>query len=1163
MGDSPDFLPKGWIMETRPKQNGTTYKVYIAPSSGLKFQSKKKVFEYLNNEELSKRSSSSKSGAASKLARKTEESPDYLPKGWIVETRPKQNGDTYKRYIAPSGQKFNARKKVFEFLNIEDPSNSSRSSERGSDVSTSQATTPCKDTGDALPAGWVSGVKVRKSDKSRKDSYYIDPVTGYIFHSRKDVFRYLATGEIGIHASKPYNGVSDTIQLTDEDDSPSNTAKRRKVEDSTVTRCLFTGQSTNEMTVDNNQMQDPPAIKEEPTSNEMTVDSNQMQDPPAIKEEPISNHASVQETVSPDNSKKGRVLRSGKTLDTVLPAPGISADSNDSKKGQMLRSGKTHVTASLDDSKKGRMLRSGKTFVATLPASEISPDSDDSEKGKLLCSGQTLGTALPAPEISPDSDDSEKGGLLCSSGKTLGKALPAPEISPDSDDSKKGQLLCSGQTPDTAIPAPEIPPDSDDSKKGRLLRSGKTHGTALPAPKISPDSNDLNKGRLLRCGKTLGTASLAQENSPKKQLKEIKGGVGKRQNKRNRVKTSKTKEESGSPLRASKRLSGVEVEPMLDLEVGSRKSVVASVREVTGGKATNSNHQVLEPVDQIGSALEPKTAIRGRESRILMECEKANHKDGDTKKTHELVEPKILTRGMESGGLQCEKARYKDGDTEKTNELEDQIGSLEPKFVTRGKVGGAENTSHKFVTSGEVRLERENTSRKVGGAEMIDGLVRRIGSASEQKSLTSGKISGKVQLDCQRTNHIDGNTENTHELVNGIGFALEPKTITEGVDSGEVQLECEKAIRTDRVTEKISEKPACLMDLPFGDIWRDPCLEFAVKTLIGETKILSGGKENGETLLECKQEIHKDRRVEKTIEKQECSMNLPFGDSWPDPCLEFAFKTLTGDPQILPNESGEVELECGKAIHQNRDMKKINEKPECSMSLPFEDIWRDPCLEFAFKTLTGDSKTISAGKGSGEDKLECEKAIGKDKDTEKTNGKPECSMNSLFGNSWPDPCLEFAFETLTRGSKPIISTGSGSVEVQSECEKATCTARDMEKTKEKPECSLNLPFGDSWPDPCLEFAFKTLTGDFPMEGDLTIQDYFHPSQTPNARDNGVNGSCQIGNQLRFDPPEKSASQLQLQKNPGFSAQGNANRLTYGAKNGFQQKHIAGSGQNSR
>ncbi|KAI3985366.1 hypothetical protein MKX01_033680 [Papaver californicum] len=1121
MGDSLDFLPKGWIVETRPKQNGSSYKVYIAPSSGLKFQSKKKVYEYLNIEDPRQRSSSSKRGAdvssTSQHVRKTVDSPDFLPKGWIVETRLKQNGDSYKRYIAPSsGLMLNSKKKVLEYLNIEYPSKRSRSSERGSDVSlTSQATTPWKDTGEALPAGWISGVKVRKTDKSKKDSYYIDPVTGYVFHSRKDVFRYLATREIGKHASKPKNGVSYTVQLTDGEDSPSNTSKRQKVEDSTVTRCLFTGQSSNEMAVENNQMQDPPSIKEEPTSNHASPQG--------------SKTASLSILASPNsgNSKKGRLLRSGKNLGPGLPAPEISADCHDSKKAQLLRSGKSLVTTSLapeisldsDNSKKGRLLRSGKTFVATLPASEIFPNSDDSKKGQLLCSGQTLGTALPAPEIFPDSDDSNKGGLL-RSGKTLGTALPRPEVSPDSDDSKKGQLLCSGQTLGTALPVPEIPPDSDDSKKVRLLRSGKPHGTALPAPDLSPDSNDLNKDRLLRCGKILGTASPALENSPKKQLKEIKGRVEKRQNKRNHVKSSKIKEEVGSPRRASKRLSGVEVEPVLDLEIGRRKSLVASLREANplmGGKITNFNHQILEPVDQIGSALEPKTTIRGRESlRVRIEREKANHKDGDTE----------------------------------TIELEDQVGSsVEPKSITRGK------------ESGKVQLERENTSHKDGDLEMIDGLVDRIGSASKLKSITSGKRSGEVQIECEKPNHKDGDTEKTHELVNKIGFALEPKTISKGENSGEVQLESEKAIHTDRDTEKIKENPECSMSLPFGDIWRDPCLEFAFKTLTGEPETLSDGKENGVVQLECETEVHKDRGVEKTVEKQEYSMNLPFGDSWPDPCLEFAFKTLTGEPKILPKESGQVQMKCEEAIQKDRDTEKINDKPECLMNLPFGDSWPDPCLEFAFKTLTGEPKTISRGKESGEVQLDCKKAIDKDRDTEKINGYPECSMNSLFGDSWPDPCLEFAFETLTGGSK-TISIGNQSVEVLSECEKSILIGRDMEKTNEKPEYSMNLPFGDSWPDPCLEFAFKTLTGDFPMEGDLTIQDYFHPGQTQYTSDNGVDGFCQISNQFKFDPPEKPAFPPQLQKNPVFSAQGNATRSTFGAKNGLQQKQIASSGQNS-
>ncbi|KAL5994472.1 hypothetical protein ACLOJK_024524 [Asimina triloba] len=43
---------------------------------------------------------------------------------------------------------------------------------------------------------------------------------------------------------------------------------------------------------------------------------------------------------------------------------------------------------------------------------------------------------------------------------------------------------------------------------------------------------------------------------------------------------------------------------------------------------------------------------------------------------------------------------------------------------------------------------------------------------------------------------------------------------------------------------------------------------------------------------------------------------------------------------------------------------------------------------------------------------------------------------------------------------------------------------------ERPQ-SLVSPFGDSWPDPCLEFAFKTLTGEISMDT-LVIGDYFQP-----------------------------------------------------------------------
>ncbi|KAI0509985.1 hypothetical protein KFK09_010585 [Dendrobium nobile] len=46
-------------------------------------------------------------------------------------------------------------------------------------------------------------------------------------------------------------------------------------------------------------------------------------------------------------------------------------------------------------------------------------------------------------------------------------------------------------------------------------------------------------------------------------------------------------------------------------------------------------------------------------------------------------------------------------------------------------------------------------------------------------------------------------------------------------------------------------------------------------------------------------------------------------------------------------------------------------------------------------------------------------------------------------------------------------------------------------TSNWPDFPSTSPFGDSWLDPCLEFAFKTLTGDLPVLDDaIAIQEYF-------------------------------------------------------------------------
>lgn len=73
----------------------------------------------------------------------------------------------------------------------------------------------------------------------RRDPYYTDPVSGYVFRSRKDVFRYLKTGEISRHAFKPKNKCINVPELANDEISPPPGAKRQKLMHQKTRRRLF------------------------------------------------------------------------------------------------------------------------------------------------------------------------------------------------------------------------------------------------------------------------------------------------------------------------------------------------------------------------------------------------------------------------------------------------------------------------------------------------------------------------------------------------------------------------------------------------------------------------------------------------------------------------------------------------------------------------------------------------------------------------------------------------------------------------------------------------------------------------------------------------------------------------------------------------------------
>lgn len=130
------------------------------------------------------------------------------------------------------------------------------------------------------------------------------------------------------------------------------------------------------------------------------------------------------------------------------------------------------------------------------------------------------------------------------------------------------------------------------------------------------------------------------------------------------------------------------------------------------------------------------------------------------------------------------------------------------------------------------------------------------------------------------------------------------------------------------------------------------------------------------------------------------------------------------------------------------------EKPLSPFELPSGDILSDPCIKFAIKTLTG-----------------------MDFDTMKSTTKSSKASNSLRDAASQGVQAEH-METEKKADKKQAHSDKNIWKVENCEEKAGAEIPSSSRS--------DLPFGDSWQDPCIEFAIKTLTGAIPVENNLDI-----------------------------------------------------------------------------
>ncbi|EFH42162.1 hypothetical protein ARALYDRAFT_495292 [Arabidopsis lyrata subsp. lyrata] len=102
--------------------------------------------------------------------------------------------------------------------------------------------------------------------------------------------------------------------------------------------------------------------------------------------------------------------------------------------------------------------------------------------------------------------------------------------------------------------------------------------------------------------------------------------------------------------------------------------------------------------------------------------------------------------------------------------------------------------------------------------------------------------------------------------------------------------------------------------------------------------------------------------MEKNTNSFSSSFDSTLADLWKDPCIAFAIKTLTGESLCLPNTPAISSDPINNHAKQkgvsfipetSRNVNTGSENPGFTSTPPGTDIWQDPCIDFAIKTLTG------------------------------------------------------------------------------------------------------------------------------------------------------------------------------------------------------------------
>ncbi|GAU19487.1 hypothetical protein TSUD_77310 [Trifolium subterraneum] len=1076
--ERPEWLPDGWNVEFRTRKSGpakgTGYKCYIDPSNTYKFYSKPEVFRHLETTKHSNRSSKKTKGTGKHPPSKEEEkcsSKHYPSKG--EEKRTNSNRHSSSKEEEKCIDMHSPSKGEENYINTQSVS---KDGEKCTNTHSPSNVTVENSTVEDLPPGWIKEVKIRKHRSGiKKDWFYIDPVSGYVFHSKKDVTRYLESGDISRCAMKP----SRRQHQDDDNLTPSPAAKRQKPKQPTtpMQKNFVQKNFVAEELVKSLEL---PDVNNSRKGQDVNVPSGTMVSPHTSGESLKASHRFSRRLAGVEPVK----LADNVTNDQTLLVP-----------KRNLRKNRTTLAADMEN--KAPQHFNGVPEIEQPKATDTGNRLSEvvfKEQARQLGRDKIEENKPEFPTNSNKSSKKKEPRIPCRASKRLAGCEPGLLNSISCEKTSKNKSKMSKEVI-AELQKSEGAQITDLTDHAAL--NGESGNKRIKSPKILP----------------------AADNQPEK--------------------LEVDDEKSEPQLSFAFHYSWSD--PCLDYAINTLTGVLPSVENsVDNGPSTVPETDIQKPAFD---------TVTGRSRG----CQK-NSVDNGPATVHETDIQKTLF----------------DNVTRRSNLLDNVLSRDKNPPVP----------SNKSKRKKEVKVPMR-LSKRLAGVEPEASPSDKALEYSSRKPCKA-KPTANVLLTNGTSDHLCGGEE-TKLLKTEV---LRESSRKSGKRLAGIEMEAspsDKALEYCSRKKPFKENPTANVLLTNGT---SDHLYGGEETKLLKTEVRRESSSKSDKLYDA-QIIQKEKQLEKVEAKNisdgrsKSELTSPFGESWSDPCLEFAFKTLTGALPVdsaaeifkvttpgvdnPPNNEfyGRVTTNMNGKTHDNsnhsQDMKECNMDGQTSKLLLGQ-----PELRTSPTSGKNVPEFTNGESHSHEDNiirnlepvLRTSSISGKDVPNFTTGESHSHDSDDIFRNLFGEPLYVEAEDTTqplhdsrTNAYSQIHEEPLKKNDQVAEGELCTSVQPPPFQTEtlnlENTELQFCESFMNSWSDPCLEFAFKTLTGAIPVEDNLAIQGGIQePANCHDRRDDvsalpdfGSSNFSQSDFSFHFDTGVKSTPGQQSSTSSSFPSLG--------------------------